>query len=328
MDLLDALVSDRGQGGRGRGPRVNYRTMAACYESRRVSWRMRRTLEEFRDKHVDGGDEQDNEAGDTAERIAALEEAHGDIVETVEAQARQLAELERRGGVSARVCPASSIHWGASMRSAIGFRHRPRPPALFSKRPHPARLIAFPNPAGGVEYHPWNDASAGGRERWVRQSPQNARCDMSTPETFAKTTPKAPGRFRLPDIPEKHPDDMTSSKQLAQGGNQGRLESYLGHPESTIVSGERYVCAAPGAPMRYPDLLVALGADPELYEADNGYVASLQTARWRAVQKAKRKGLSIRGIARELGIHRDTAKKYMNADRPPTSPGRLTATKL
>ena len=28
----------------------------------------------------------------------------------------------------------------------------------------------------------------------------------------------------------------------------------------------------------------------------------LQTARWTAVQKAKRKGLSIRGIARELGI--------------------------
>ena len=51
----------------------------------------------------------------------------------------------------------------------------------------------------------------------------------------------------------------------------------------------------------------------------------LQTARWRAVQKAKRKGLSIRGVARELGIHRDTAKKYMNADRPPTSPARLTA---
>ena len=51
----------------------------------------------------------------------------------------------------------------------------------------------------------------------------------------------------------------------------------------------------------------------------------LQTARWRAVQKAKCKGLSIRGVAQELGIHRDTAKKYMNADRPPTSPGRLTA---
>ena len=45
----------------------------------------------------------------------------------------------------------------------------------------------------------------------------------------------------------------------------------------------------------------------------------LQTARWRAVRKAKRKGLSIRGIARELGIHRDTVKRYMNADSPPMS---------
>ena len=43
----------------------------------------------------------------------------------------------------------------------------------------------------------------------------------------------------------------------------------------------------------------------------------LQTARWNAVQKAKRRGLSIRGVARELGIHRDTAKKYMEAVSPP-----------
>ena len=53
----------------------------------------------------------------------------------------------------------------------------------------------------------------------------------------------------------------------------------------------------------------------------------LQTARWKAVQKAKRKGLSMRGIARELGIHRDTVKKYMNAESPPMSPSRLTSTK-
>ena len=43
----------------------------------------------------------------------------------------------------------------------------------------------------------------------------------------------------------------------------------------------------------------------------------LQTARWKAVQKAKRRGLSIRAVAREVGIHRDTAKKYMEADNPP-----------
>ncbi|MYC33209.1 MAG: Uma2 family endonuclease [Chloroflexi bacterium] len=95
---------------------------------------------------------------------------------------------------------------------------------------------------------------------------------MSTPDTFAKTA-QAPGRFRLPDIPEKHPDDMTSSKQLAETGNMDRLKVHLDHPEATIVSGERYVCAAPGGPRRYPDLLVAFSVDPERYEADNGYVA-------------------------------------------------------
>ena len=51
----------------------------------------------------------------------------------------------------------------------------------------------------------------------------------------------------------------------------------------------------------------------------------LQTARWKAVQKAKRKGLSIRGIARELGIHRQTVRKYMSAESPPMSPSRLTS---
>ena len=51
----------------------------------------------------------------------------------------------------------------------------------------------------------------------------------------------------------------------------------------------------------------------------------LQTARWKAVHKAKRKGLSIRGIARELGIHRDTVEKYMNAESPPVARPRLTS---
>ena len=98
---------------------------------------------------------------------------------------------------------------------------------------------------------------------------------MTTLNTTAKTS-RAGSRFRLPDIPEKHPDDRTSFKQLANGGNLGRLESYLGNPESTIVSGERYICAEPGAAMHYPDLLVAFGVDPELYEDNNGYIVSEQ----------------------------------------------------
>ena len=52
----------------------------------------------------------------------------------------------------------------------------------------------------------------------------------------------------------------------------------------------------------------------------------LQTARWRAVRKAQRKGLSIRGIARELGIHRDNVKKYMNAESPRMARARAKST--
>ena len=98
---------------------------------------------------------------------------------------------------------------------------------------------------------------------------------MTTP-TAGHTPAKQPSTFRLPDIPEKDPDDMTSSKHLARNGNMYRLAQHLGNPENIIVSGERYICAEPGSPIRYPDLLVAFNAAPELYETNNGYVVSLQ----------------------------------------------------
>ena len=44
----------------------------------------------------------------------------------------------------------------------------------------------------------------------------------------------------------------------------------------------------------------------------------LQRERWKAMQQAKRKGLSIRGMARELGIHRDTVRRCIDAESPPT----------
>ena len=44
----------------------------------------------------------------------------------------------------------------------------------------------------------------------------------------------------------------------------------------------------------------------------------LQKARWKAVEKARRKGMSLRAIERELGIHRSTIKKYLDAEGPPT----------
>ena len=43
----------------------------------------------------------------------------------------------------------------------------------------------------------------------------------------------------------------------------------------------------------------------------------LQKERWKVVQKARRKGMSLRAIERELGIHRSTIKRYLEAGGPP-----------
>ena len=89
----------------------------------------------------------------------------------------------------------------------------------------------------------------------------------------------APSRYRLPDIPEKHPDDMTSYYQLAKRGGHSRLEVFLNrrHPGGrTVVFGELYISAAPRPPRRAPDLGVALEADPELLEDQNGYIVEDQ----------------------------------------------------
>ena len=43
----------------------------------------------------------------------------------------------------------------------------------------------------------------------------------------------------------------------------------------------------------------------------------LQQARWDAVQKAKLEGMPIGKMARELGLHRDTVRRYIDAESPP-----------
>ena len=92
-----------------------------------------------------------------------------------------------------------------------------------------------------------------------------------------------------------------------------------------------------GLGRRWEAALAALDAEMDAGVADdNGAVRArkpsaiqrrkptpLQTARWNAVQKAKRRGLSIRRVAREVGIHRDTAKKYMEAVSPPIKRDRV-----
>ena len=50
---------------------------------------------------------------------------------------------------------------------------------------------------------------------------------------------------------------MTSAEHLSQTGFQHHLKQFLGNPETTIVSGKKYIIARPGAEPKYPDLLVA-----------------------------------------------------------------------
>ena len=95
--------------------------------------------------------------------------------------------------------------------------------------------------------------------------------------TTAKPEPAQP--FRLPDIPEREPDEVTQFDQLFRNGLSHALAVHLGNPETTLIEADRWIVAAPGTfreLARYPDLLVAFGVDPAIYEANNGYVVSEQ----------------------------------------------------
>ena len=90
---------------------------------------------------------------------------------------------------------------------------------------------------------------------------------------------KSTSRFRLPDIPQRNPDEMSQFDHLFKHGNSHHLAIHLGNPETTLVEADRWV--VPDAEFnktraRYPDLLVAFGVDPAAYEASNGYIVSEQ----------------------------------------------------
>ena len=98
--------------------------------------------------------------------------------------------------------------------------------------------------------------------------------------TAKPATTTAPGRFRLPDPPEREPDEeMTSFKHLAKAGNAYLLVEHLGNPETTLIEADRWIVPDPSfnkARAKRPDMLVAFEVDPVIYEANNGYVVSEQ----------------------------------------------------
>ena len=98
--------------------------------------------------------------------------------------------------------------------------------------------------------------------------------------TSAKAArPKPRGWFRFPDPPEIPDEKMTAFDHLSINGNAHFLAEHLGNPETTLVAGEHYLSlrfARRLAGVRYPDLLVAFGADPAAYRRTNAYVIEEQ----------------------------------------------------
>ena len=83
----------------------------------------------------------------------------------------------------------------------------------------------------------------------------------------------------FPDPPEDPEDKMTSFDHLTITGSAHYLAIHLDNRETTLVAGEHYLALAPTrslAGVRYPDLLVAFGVDPEAYRRSNAYVISEQ----------------------------------------------------
>ena len=101
---------------------------------------------------------------------------------------------------------------------------------------------------------------------------------MTTVNRTGKS-PQVQERFRLPDPPQREPDEMTQYDHLFKHGDSHALAVHLGNPDSTLVEADRWIVPDPSfnkARARRPDLLVAFGVDPEAYRASNGYVVSEQ----------------------------------------------------
>ena len=98
---------------------------------------------------------------------------------------------------------------------------------------------------------------------------------MSSDAAHSTTPTLVP--FRLPEPPERNPDEVTSYRYVHLTGNPHFLAQRFGSPETTIVSAELFLVAGRGSrPLRVPDLLIAFDVDPELYYEQNGYVISDQ----------------------------------------------------
>ena len=72
----------------------------------------------------------------------------------------------------------------------------------------------------------------------------------------ADTSTQTLVRFRLPDPPEREPDEVTSFDYVYEDGVTACLKWHFGHADSTLVKADKWIAAYVGyRPLRRPDLL-------------------------------------------------------------------------
>ena len=147
LDLLDALVESKGRVAAAETLGVNYRTMMACYESRRVSRRMRRALREFRGRAADDGGGAVRQAEALGERVAELEEENRELRELVEAQASQLEEAARQMAA----LEAGEQPEGEAERVESEDGHEPGQPRRGKPEPQDTMVVALEKQQGEDE---------------------------------------------------------------------------------------------------------------------------------------------------------------------------------
>ncbi len=127
-----------------------------------------------------------------------------------------------------------------------------------------------------------------------RRPSGSAKRDDRQPDTVAErralmvTAKELPqvvnGRTRLPDIPERNPDEkMTAFDHVHRAGNAYLIAQYLldqgAEAERLLVTADHWIVQDAEdfqRRRRYPDLMVAFDVDLEAHKASNGYIIAEQ----------------------------------------------------
>ena len=173
---------------------------------------------------------------------------------------------------------------------------------IYCGRSWPVDGLGSPVDGGGRVRNPRRPSSRGSRVRFQLNPTRITRLPSLLPRVDALDGRQGPGRRPGAECPLRSFNGSSSHWPTPHDGLNGlgrRWEAALAALDAEMDVGDADDTAVDNGTVRVRKAPAMQRRKP----------TPLQTARWNAVQKAKRRGLSIREVARELGIHRPTAKK-------------------